>query len=246
MRLPHTVGSSFVTLLALAVTVAPSARAQSWTAWSGPVPCMSSGTVEGSIAGITDVAVTGTRLGYQLQDGTTCGAYPTTSQFSGYTAFTHSGLNAPYAFGVIYYEAPTSNVTVTFAQAVVNPYLAIGSLSYIGNTVSLDFGTSAFSVVANNTFGVGGTARHGYGTYQVNGNVLSGQEFTGVLKFEGTYSSLSFSVTNPEQWTEFTVGADKLAVVPEPSSVALLASGLGLGVAITGWRRRIKRAALSS
>ena len=55
---------------------------------------------------------------------------------------------------------------------------------------------------------------------------MLGTEGHGVVQFIGTYSSLSFTTPDAEDWHGFTVGA-MAAAVPEPESYALLLGGLG-------------------
>jgi hypothetical protein len=70
-------------------------------------------------------------------------------------------------------------------------------------------------------------------------NVVQGIEGDGVLMFESAagISSLSFSVIGEENFHGFTIGVDAVTTVPEPSSLALLATGL-LGVGFAVRRRR--------
>ena len=61
-------------------------------------------------------------------------------------------------------------------------------------------------------------------------------ETHGIIKFTGTFSSISFTDTS-ENWHGFTVGIGS-SVVPEPASWAMLIAGFGL-VGATLRRRRM-------
>ena len=54
----------------------------------------------------------------------------------------------------------------------------------------------------------------------IGGNVLEGVEGHGVIQFQGTIETLSWTIPANEFWHGFTIG-----VVPEPSSVVLLVFG---------------------
>ena len=67
------------------------------------------------------------------------------------------------------------------------------------------------------------------------GNTLSGQEGSGAVQFDGTYSSISWTAGNQEYWNAITLGAPALTPTPEPGSLLLLGSG-GLFLAFVMFR----------
>jgi hypothetical protein len=90
--------------------------------------------------------------------------------------------------------------TITFAQPMTNPILAILSLGGLG-TVKLDFGIQPVTLLKT------GPGNWGTGTpLVVTGNVVSGKESNGLLQFPGTMTSLTFSSDLTENWWGFTVG----------------------------------------
>ncbi len=116
--------------------------------------------------------------------------------------------------------------TITFAAPVKDVYLAFTSW----NGVSAQF-DAPFTVVSQ------GCGFWGCGTFNVNGTndgFLGNGETHGVLKFSGTFSSISFT-DSQENWHGFTVGT---AAVPEPASWALMIAGFGL-VGASMRRRRM-------
>jgi hypothetical protein len=117
--------------------------------------------------------------------------------------------------------------TLTFSQALVNPVMAILSLGQPGITVTYNFNTP-FDVLTSGTGYFGGSAAGSL--FEDPGNVLRGVEGHGLIRFNGTVSSISWTIPTAESWHGFTVGAAAIgggpvSTVPEPSSVALLAAG---------------------
>ena len=126
------------------------------------------------------------------------------------------GSPAPYTGNAIIDNAPTPSElvafafpathTLTFSQPIVNPILAIVSLGNgSGDNVSYDF-DSSFTVLSE------GQGYWGDGDYTLSGNKITGSEFHGVLQFQGTLSSISWTSSPYEFWHGITVGA----VVPIP------------------------------
>jgi len=72
--------------------------------------------------------------------------------------------------------------------------------------------------------------------FSVYGNSLSGVEATGMIAFTGTFSSLSWTIYNPDLAT-FTVGTLQTTAVPEPSTYALF--GIGALALIVAYRRKV-------
>ncbi|MDZ4659321.1 MAG: PEP-CTERM sorting domain-containing protein [Bythopirellula sp.] len=146
--------------------------------------------------------------------------------------------NAPYLSGLVPNEPPAADVitlqgglsapnTLTFSQPLTNPLMAILSLGRSNLPVQYAF-DRPFDVVsfAPGIFGGPGTLS------ELTGDVLEGVEGHGVIQFQGTFSSLSWTVATPETWHGFTLG---VGPVPEPASFALLAAGGGLALLL---RRR--------
>jgi hypothetical protein len=147
--------------------------------------------------------------------------------------------NAPPASDIIALNTATTGSTtnkLTFSQPITNPIMAINSMGQLGITVSYTFNTP-FNILSFNSTITNNPAYWGYGQLTQSGNTLIGTEGTGAIHFIGTYSSIEFSVDNPETWHGFTVG--KLEQVPEPTSTfSLLALGT-IGAAST-LKRKLK------
>jgi hypothetical protein len=123
--------------------------------------------------------------------------------------------------------------TVFFDAPVVDPVMAIVGLGEVDLPASYLF-DAPFTVLGSGYgfFGMGSMPLTAAG-----GNVLTAKEAHGVIQFQGTYSSISFTATKSRDWSGFTIGAaDAVAAVPEPDSLMLAMLGLAL-LAITGRRR---------
>ncbi|HEX5376948.1 MAG TPA: PEPxxWA-CTERM sorting domain-containing protein [Phenylobacterium sp.] len=123
--------------------------------------------------------------------------------------------------------------TITFSKAVTNPYLAF--TSWNGNVVTF---SSPFTIISQ------GCGYWGCGSFvPSNGNLTftGSGEVHGVLQFQGTFNSLTFTDSN-ESWHGFTVGIADVAGpgggIPEPSAWALMIMGFGLTGAALRSRRR--------
>lgn len=139
--------------------------------------------------------------------------------------YTQGVINRPTGTDLISLDAGGQK-TFTFSQAVVNPYLAF--TSWNGNNVSF---SAPFTVVSQ------GGGYWGSGSFVPNGAntaFFGNGEVHGVLKFQGTFTSLSFSDSS-EYWHGITVGAEGLAV-PEPATWAMMIMGFGAAGAML--RRR--------
>ena len=121
-----------------------------------------------------------------------------------------------------------STFTLSFSEAIVNPYIALVSVGQPTVAVSYTFsGTVASASAAGNNY-------WGTGTGSLAGNTFSGNEYNGVLQLSGSYTSLTITTATDENWHGFNIG---VAAVPEPETYAMLWAGLGVLGAI-GRRRK--------
>jgi hypothetical protein len=213
--------------LLIAASTQASAIVVSWTDWTD-VTANPTGAIGELQAGGTTV------------DVTYSGPYRFVTTDNG-TNYWTEGSPAPYTSGEVENAPPASDIvalnaggtkTITFSEAIQDPYLAL--VSWNGNDV--DFGDDVFSIVSQ------GRGYWGQGTILPNldstGFTGSG-EVHGIIKFSGSYTSLTFTDTS-ENWHGFTVGVAGLAedddngVVPVPAPLALL----GIGLAGVGLMRR--------
>lgn len=146
------------------------------------------------------------------------------------SGYTQSAVNRPTGTDLISLNIGGSK-TITFSKAVVNPYLAF--TSWNGNTVNF---SAPFSIISQ------GCGYWGCGAFTPNGTsdgFFGTNEVHGVLKFTGTFTSLSFTDSG-EAWHGFTVGISDIAPtggVPEPATWAMLIMGFG-GIGAAMRRRR--------
>ena len=104
---------------------------------------------------------------------------------------------------------------------MLNPVLAIWSLGQPSVPAQFVFGQS-FTIQSG-----GSNAEFGGSTITALGNTVSGNEGNGVIQFNGTLTSITWSNPMLENWYGFTVGVP-VAAVPEPETYALLLAGLAL------------------
>ena len=119
--------------------------------------------------------------------------------------------------------------TLSFSQPVIDPVLAIWSLgSVVQGPASFVFtGLSPLNIVG------GPSAEYGGSPLTLSGVTVSGLEGNGSIQFLGTYSSISWTNPQFEDYYGFNVGV--LDVVPEPSSLLLAI------VSLAGGMRRMSR-----
>ena len=234
---------TFRSLLGAAVCVVATtpvvAQAQTWASWSLPAVCPVNNQIVslGSNTAFLTTSV-GQFTGVMASNGAACGGlagYSTSAPNAPYNFWSPTGpygANGPNNPGLAQFIGPV-RTTITFSTAVVNPLLAFNSLGNLTqpNAVTLTF-SDAFQLLSDNTTAGGAW---GTGTNSIVGNTLTGNEFSGLLRFNGTFTSLTFESSGTENWSAFTVGYE--SEVPEPSTVGLVLTGL-FALGVTARRRQ--------
>lgn len=162
----------------------------------------------------------------------------------GSSDYWREGTPPAYTSGIVE-NAPTNDEiitlatvgtrTITFSQAVVDPYIAF--LSWNDQTTTF---SGEIELISE------GEGWLGSGVFNLNGDGTGFSpvgEFHGVVRLKGTYTSFSFTDANHEFWHGFTVGIGGLpgdpvepVETPEPAAIGLL--GLGLAGAARLRRRK--------
>ena len=224
MKISH-LGVAALGAAAFALAPVSSAKAQiNWTSWTAATPGSTTGTATGML-GSTTVTYTG-----EVGSGTQING------IGSVTAWRETGT--PLAFGG---QGPTTNDfvqlvggtstgtnTLSFSSPIDNLFLGIASLGGY-NTAQFNF-NQAFTINSQGAGNWGGTAT----SLSQTGNTLYGTEGNGVLEFAGPVSTLTWTNPVSEYYYGFTVGT---STVPEPSTIALLGTGL-LGLVPIVRRRR--------
>jgi len=208
--------------------VAPGAAAPiTWATWTAGTSSSTTGTAVGALLGLgVTISYTG-----EMESLNTGVLWTPVSSFSGGTVGNAppSGVND----GIQLFGGGTVVDTITFSVPVLNPVIAILSLGQGGVPARFNFtAAEPFTIQSGGpSTQFGGTSITAGGSCPV--NAVCGSEGSGVVQFNGTFSSITW--TNPvfENYYVFTVGAPGVAV-PEPATFALL----GLGLAGLGFSRR--------
>jgi hypothetical protein len=203
-----------------------------WTNWTADTVGQTTGTATGTIAspqGAIGVSYKGEVTSQTVVNGTGATGYPSW------------GPSSTYADGTIVADAPnfhdliaqnggagTGVNTITFSVPILDPVMSIWSLGNGGDDANYTFsGSEPFSIVAggpSNEYGGSGLVPNG------GADSVTGLEGNGTLQFIGTYSSITFTNSNFEDYYGFTLGVDGIAPpptgVPEPGSLALVGAGL--------------------
>ena len=198
------------------------AASLTWTDWTNADATTASGTLGG-----TDVSFSG-NLSPSAQTNGGVNFWETNSSI-----YTPTGVeNAPPDSDIIRLTGGfgTGTQTLTFSSAVVNPLMAILSMGQSNVLVNYEF--DAPFTLLNQGVGYWGGSNTALSTAP--GNVLQGYEGHGLIQFQGTFTSISWTVPLEENWHGFQVGyidEDQTpSPVPLPAAGWLLLGGLaGLG-----------------
>ncbi len=193
-----------------------------WTLWSDS----SSGTTMQNAVAI-NVSYTGDTVGMSTDP-----AY-----YNVPSSFTSAEVpNTPGSNGTIVMVGGASTINVFhFDTPVVNPYMAMFSVGQGGVPVSFNFQDGLTYTLLSQ-----GAGNWGGGSLSpASGSSIVGYEGNGVIKFTGTFTDIRFTTPNYENYYGATIGVSEVAAVPEPSSYAMLAAGLGL----LGWTARRRQLA---
>lgn len=196
------------------------AAAPSWIDWTSP----NAGTltIGSTVVGVT---LSGTPAGMDYGDT----YYNNASTGGTAPSGTYGGLAPHDMIQVI----PASTFTLTFSQAIINPYVALVSIGQGNVPISYTFSgpISSLSVAGNNYWGTGN------GSFS--GNTFTGNEYNGILQLSGNYQSLTITTAPDENWHGFNIGSAALvSAVPEPETYALFLAGLGLVGAMARKRKQ--------
>jgi len=209
-------------LLTLCTGIVGFANPVVWTDWTFATPG-SPGSASGSMGNVS-VSYSG-EISFAQTAGGTNYWIPDSPYLSGTVS------NAPPDPDIVALVGGNAIVnTITFGDPVVNPIMAIVSLGRPGLLVEYLF-DRPFDVLS---FGPGFWGGPGTLT-ELAGNILQGEEGHGAIQFQGTVSSISWTVPIAEYWHGFSVG---VTAIPEPGTWALALIGIGLTACI---RRVVRR-----
>jgi len=153
-----------------------------------------------------------------------------TDYYSPLSTYTSATVTNPPLGGMISFAVGGATVdTFNFSPPVSNPVMAIMSLGSPGVNVDLAF-SAPFTILSTGTGWWGGGP-----LLTQTGNTLHGAESDGLIQFNGTYSSISWTVSSGDSYySGLTVGAFGVAL-PAPNIQLLPGTGDNAANVILSW-----------
>jgi len=218
-----------------------------WTVWTAADPANGTATGIITLPDASTVTVTFTALNADGTSGDFLAAFTTANpDWHGWSDFSSDYLSSTVAtipgntmLQLVGGENETYHVTLS--APIVGPLMDVVSLGANGTNTHYDF-NAPFTILSQ-----GGDYWGGCSTCLTQfGNDLIGNEGSGTIQFNGTYSEFDWTVPTGEYWHGFTFGIETTQAlqqqqqqntVPEPGSALLAALALG-GMAAAGRMRR--------
>ena len=214
--------NSFTCLLVLfllSITLPAHAATIGWTNWTSEgygLPGFAYGSIDLPGGGTVTVSYTGENI--QTGDPGNWSQYPSTYTDPGVV----DNVPAPSNESIQLIGGNRLVDTITFSVPVVDPVLAIQSLGSGWDLATYSF-SEPFTLLAQGPGHWGGSN----GSLTQNGELLSGYEGNGIIQFDGTFSSISWTVPDGENYHMFTIGAPSAASpTPEPATMFLMLAGI--------------------
>jgi len=204
----------------LLIPLSASAGIVNWTNWSNS----STGTTSQNGNSIT-VTYTGETFGID-NDAAIFNDVP--------SSFTNAEVsNTPGKNGALLMQGGATQVlnTFRFSSAVINPYINLFSVGQPSIAVQFYFTNATPEILAQ------GAGHWGPGSLTQSGNLITGSEGNGLLKFTGTFTEISFYTPIHEYYYGGTIGLADSVSVPEPTTLSLMLMG---ALAVFARRRKIQ------